>query len=99
MSIKTVAQCDYCPKIRDPEKNHWSLIFADANYFTVTVWDDTRSTEAHGHACSDECVKTALTAHLSRIRDARAAEDSNSALEKTLLAQKHDKLQDKAVTA
>ncbi len=94
--IETIARCNQCKSIRDPEKNHWSLIFFDKDYFSVTTWDDARATDAKEHVCGDDCIKAALNAHLNRRRDARAAEQDNQQLEKKLLkAKDHTKLGDK----
>jgi hypothetical protein len=97
MSLKTIVSCNYCPKVRDPEKNHWSMIDMDGGNFCVRPWSEIDVAHVTAHACSDECIKIALGEFLSRQRDVRAATDANAQLEKELLAEKGPKpLQGKA---
>ena len=75
MSIETIARCNFCPKVRDPERNHWAIIFADEEGHIVRPWSDAVAKNPDAkHACSDECVKASLNLYLTRQRDARATE-------------------------
>lgn len=77
MSIETIARCNFCPKVRDPERNHWAVIFADENGHLVKPWNEDDAKEQHAqHACSDECVKASLSVYLTRQRDSRASTEA-----------------------
>lgn len=70
MSIETIVRCNYCQKVKG-EKNHWWLIAEQGDKFSVHPASDTLI-RADTDACSEECLKAALTAYIQRQLKSRA---------------------------